>query len=332
MKNITKEKDPFYEAIFGSQEDESEELTQEPKIQEVNGKSEIKISKIKQIKPRRQIKQAWGISKHKFFAALTIVLMVSIAVGFIAGSNLAYPVAYNEGAKMGYTTGVTDTLQNVANLLQTKGVTLDWKQNTTDGSYVLTVTTVEGQTASLNLAMNLIITHYHNGQVVSLERGAGTFTNYGKNYTIQQILYDSTDIAGFASGGGTSGIPLPDNTGINATMGLLYLGDATTAGSSATSTVQPTETQSDGMGRLKETAVSYSAGSTGGGVIGAFNVTATKTCSTAGITVAEWGLYARPHGTTTIDINSLVAYDPTPGSKNLAVGDTLAETWTGTFS
>ena len=85
------------------------------------------------------------------------------------------------------------------------------------------------------------------------------------------------------------------------------------------------------MARLKETSVYYSAG-TGGGTIGQFNVTTTKTCSTAGITVAEWGLYWRPYSANTKDINTLIAYDSTPGSKNLAVGDTLTETWTGTFS
>jgi len=217
-------------------------------------------------------------------------------------------------------------------MLQSKGVTLEWKQTPDVSGYSIKVNTADLQSATLNLALNLIITHRNaQGQVISTERGAGTFTNLGKNWTIQQILYDSADIAGFTSGGGTSGIPTTSDTGINATEAALYLGDATTAGSSATSLVQPTETQLDGMARLKETSVYYSAGS-GGGTIGQFNCTVLKTCSSAGITIAEWGLYWRPYSGNSKDINTLIAYDSTPGSKNYAVGDTETTTWTGTFS
>lgn len=252
---------------------------------------------------------------------LTVILLIfaTASVSFFIGLNTASTSYYQQG--------VTDTLTKVANLLQTKGVTLDWKQ-TADG-YTITISTVGGQSATLNLAMNLYITHRDKyGNLISSERGAGTFTNLGKNFTINQILYSAANIAGFVSGGGTSGIPITGSTGSNTTTALLYLGDATTAGSSATSLVQPTETQLDGMARVKETSAYYSAG-TGIGTIGQFNCTVTKTCSSAGITVTEWGLY---YGAYATDPNTLVAYDSTPGSKNLAVGDTLQETWTGTFS
>ena len=265
-------------------------------------------------------------SKKKTISLFVIGMFLVSAFTFMAATNMTYPVAYKDG----YTTGTTDTLTSVANMLQSKGVTLDWKQ-TTDGQYAITVTSANGQSATLNLAMNLIVTHRNaQGQVISTERGAGTFTNLGKNWTIQQILY-GTAIAGFSSGGGTSGIPVSPDTGSNSSEAALYLGDATTAGSSATSLVQPTETQANGLGRAIETSCYYSAG-TGGGTIGQFNVTVTKTCTPSGQTTAEWGLYFLPYSANTKNQNSLIAYDSTPGSKNFASGDTEQETWTGTFS
>ena len=43
-------------------------------------------------------KPHFGWSKKKLFSAITILLLISVAVSFIAGTNMAYPVGYNEGA------------------------------------------------------------------------------------------------------------------------------------------------------------------------------------------------------------------------------------------
>jgi hypothetical protein len=277
-------------------------------------------------------KSGFSWSKRKVFSALSIAIILTATFTFLAATNLAYPVGYNDAYPVaynqGYKTGVSDALTNVANLLQTKGITVDWNVNT-DGTYTLKVMSADGtSSATLKVALNLVIVHRNAaGQVIQTARGAGTFTNLGKNWTIQQILNGTA----ITSGGGTSGVPVTGNTGINATTCAIYLGDATTAASSATSTVQPTETQANGLGRATATSIYYSAGS-GQGTIGQFNCTVTKTCTPSGQTSAEWGLYYRAYAAAPADQNSLIAYDSTPGSKNLASGDTLQETWTGTFS
>ena len=52
----------------------------------------------------------------KAIATVTILLTLVAAFTFVVGTNMAYPVGYNQGATVGYTTALSD----VANLLTAK--------------------------------------------------------------------------------------------------------------------------------------------------------------------------------------------------------------------
>jgi hypothetical protein len=244
---------------------------------------------------------------HRNFKWFLVLIMafLCITVGFIAGTNMTYPVAYDEGVKVGYSSALID----VANLLQRKGITLDWTNNA-DGSYVLTVSLPNGQIAQANIAANLVLEHRDkNGNLISVERGAGTFTTLGKNWTLAQI----SNIANIVQ----------SNTGINASQAALYLADSTDmTGVSVASTILPNEITNKGMERKKSTTDAFVS-------TGVFTVSCVKTATDAVIPLG-WGLNYAIY--TDFAGASLIAYDATPGSKNMVNGDTLTETWTITIT
>ena len=246
-------------------------------------------------------------TNQKWFMATSAIL-----IGLIVASGF---VCYNIGLQDGFTTGVTtgynSALKDVANLLQEKGITLDWHTNA-DGSYTLKVVTADGQTAQVTVAANLIVEQYHNGKLVSSGRGAGTFTDVGKNYTLQQI----SNLAGITG-----------STGINTTAIAKYLGDANNATDATAQTYMlPGEYNSTAGLHRQAGTPSYSS-------VGVYTVTVTKTAN-ATATTRLWGLYALPYSATdTTEQYSLVAWDTGGYSpKNLVSGDTLNETWTIQFS
>lgn len=246
-------------------------------------------------------------SKKAFAVGLIAIFLCSM-FAFVAGTNMAYNVGYNTGAKEGYSSALVDT----ANLLQQKGITLDWKQQA-DGTYQLTARTPDGQTSQLTLAANFIdVIRNNQGQLKETARGAGTFTNLGKNWTLQQIS-KLTNVLG------TESAP-------NATQYAAYLGEsASSTGLSVTSLVLPSEITDHGLQRVVGTTSTYiSAGS--------WNVTVVKTVITGSISPLVWGLYFTPTTDGYANTNTLLAYDTTPGTKALALGDTETETWTITLT
>ena len=221
---------------------------------------------------------------------------------------MAYPVAYKEGAQVGYSAALVDT----ANLLQQRGITLDWNQQT-DGSYKLVVHTPDGQTSQINVAANLIVEiKDKNGNLKETARGAGTFTNLGKNWTIQQI-------GSVANVVGTESAP-------NATRMAYYLSESlTSAGIGVTSQILPSEITDHGLQRAAATSSTFIS-------TGSWNCTLVKTVATGAQSPLIWGLNFTPYADATTGGNSLVAYDTTPGTKALALGDTETETWTITLT
>jgi hypothetical protein len=221
---------------------------------------------------------------------------------------MAYGVAYKEGALVGYTTALTDT----ANLLQQVGITLDWNKQT-DGSYKLIVHAPNGQTSQVIIAANLLVQiHDANGKLKETARGAGTFTNLGKNWTLQQI----SNVANVV---GTESAP-------NATRIAAYLSESTSsAGIGVTSQILPSEITTNGLDRAIATSSTFIS-------TGSWNCTLVKTVITGAISPLIWGLNFTPYADSTTGGNSLVAYDATPGTKNLALGDTETETWTITVT
>ena len=148
-----------------------------------------------------------------------------------------------------------------------------------------------------------------NGVLKESARGAGTFTNLGKNWTICQL----SNVANVV---GTRSAP-------NATQYAAYLSESeTAAGIGVTSQILPSEITNHGLERAVGTSSTYIS-------VGSWNVTKTKTVTTGSISPLIWGLN---FGTYASDPNSLVAYDATPGTKNLALGDTETETWTITIT
>lgn len=240
------------------------------------------------------------------------LIVTAVLIGLIAASGfVCYDIGVQDGFNTGTVSGYNGALKDVANLLQTQGITLDWKSNV-DGSYTLKVIAASGQSAQVSVAANLVVEQYRNGRLVSSGRGAGTFTNVGKNWTIQQL----SNLAGITGG-----------TGINTTSIAKYLGDANNA-TAATSTTYmlPTEYNSTAGLHRQTGTCSYVS-------VGVYSVTVTKTAN-ATATTTLWGLYCLPYSATDASQqNSLVAWD-TGGyaAKNLVSGDTLAETWTVTLS
>lgn len=253
------------------------------------------------------INKKLGMPSHRLrnIILATVLAFVCLSIGFISGTNMAYSVAYNEGAKVGYSSALID----VANLLQQKGITLDWINNV-DGSYLLTVSLPNGQSAQANIAVNLVLEHRDkDGNLISVERGAGTFTTLGKNWTLAQI----SDIANVVQ----------SNTGINDTQAALYLADSTDmSGASVASIILPNEITNTGMERKKSTTDAFVS-------TGVFTVSCVKTAS-GPIVPLGWGLNYAVY--TDFSGQSLIAYDATPGSKNMVASDTLTETWTVTIS
>jgi hypothetical protein len=260
----------------------------------------------KQAKHSSLFHSAWN--KKKLIAGVFIFLMLSSAFGFVVGTNMAYSVAYKEGALVGYTAALTDT----ANLLQQQGITLDWNRQA-DGAYKLVVHTPSGQTSQITVAANLIVEiRGADGKLKETARGAGTFTDTGKNWTIQQIGSVANVI-------GTESAP-------NATRMAYYLSESlTSAGIGTTSKILPSEITDHGLERAAATASTFIS-------TGSWNCTKVKTVTTGTQAVVVWGLNFTPYADTNTSGNSLVAYDTTPGTKNLAVGDTETETWTITLT
>jgi hypothetical protein len=243
----------------------------------------------------------------KWLTVTAVLIGLIVASGFIC-YNIGIQDGFNSGAVVGY----NGALKDVANLLQEKGITLDWHSNT-NGSYTLKVITANGQSAQVTVSANLVVEQYRDGRLVSSGRGAGTFTDVGKNWTIQQI----SALSGMVAGG----------TGINTTSIAKYLGDAlnTTAATSTTYMLPGEYNATAGLHRQTGTP-SYVS-------VGVYSVTVTKTAN-ATATTQLWGLYYLPYSATdTTSQNSLVAWD-TGGyaAKNLVSADTLQETWTITLS
>lgn len=238
--------------------------------------------------------------------------VTAVLIGLIAASGfVCYDIGVQDGYNTGAVVGYNGALKDVANLLQMKGITLDWSSNT-DGSYTLKVITANGQMAQVTVAANLVVEQYRNGRLISSGRGAGTFTDVGKNWTVQQI----SNLAGIVGG-----------TGINTTSIAKYLGDAlnTTSATSTTYMLPGEYNSTAGLHRQTGTCSYVSTG--------VYSVTVTKTAN-ATATTQLWGLYCLPYSATdTSEQYSLVAWD-TGGyaAKNLVSADTLAETWTITLT
>jgi hypothetical protein len=233
--------------------------------------------------------------------------LLCLAGGFIAGTNMAYPIAYEQGATDGYNAALIDC----ANLLQQKGITLDWTTNA-DGSYNLTVRTPDGATAQATIVVNLLLEWRDQyGNLKDTTHGAGTFTTLGKNWTVAQI----SSIADVVQ----------SNTGVNASQYALYLSDSTDmTGAAVTSVILPNEIVNTGLERAVATSKNWVS-------TGVFNCTVTKT-ATGAIVPLGWGLNYADYTSSATYRNSLIAYDAAPGSKNMADTDTLTETWTVTFT
>ena len=251
----------------------------------------------------------------KTFAAMALVSIICLAGGFVIGTNMAYNVAYNQGAKEAYNAALKD----VAGLLQQKGITLDW-QTKDDGSYVLTVTAPGGgQIAQVIVRADLVVEQRRNGQLVSSGRGQGTFTDLGKNWTVQQL-------------GNLTGAVLA-GTYINKTTAAMYLGNAnnlTVMSGTAYYQLPGEYNTTNGLGRTTNSTAALGPTWKSTGV---FTVNNTFTVATASSTVGVWGLYYGPYSATDFSTcYSLIAYDATPGTKNTVVGDTLTESWTVTVS
>jgi hypothetical protein len=248
-----------------------------------------------------------NISK-KTIAISVLLMVLCLSGGFIAGYIVSYPTAYKEG--------YNQALLTVANLLQQAGVTLDWKDQG-NGQYLFTVRTAGGTSVQMTIAVNFaLVWRDQYGNLKDTGRGAGTFTNFGKNWTVQQL----TGIHNMVLGGNGQ-----NTTGNGAAQ---YLGNGNTvSGLSAATQQLPGEYSNNGLNRTAAatTPPTYYA-------TGVFYENETFTVTTASSTVAAWGLYAGPYSTDTSEVTTLIAYDTGPGVKNTLVGDTLAEGWTVTFS
>ena len=163
----------------------------------------------------------------------------------------------------------------------------------------------------MNIAANFLIEiRDKNGNLKETARGAGTFTNLGKNFT-------ATQLANF------TGIITGNTAGINASTPALYLAESNnTAGIAVTSLVIPNEIVNGGLARAKASAQTTRLLEHG-------LASVVKTVTTTAIQTSCWSLNYDAY---TSQPDSMIAYDSTPGAKNTVSGDTLTETWTITVT
>lgn len=222
-----------------------------------------------------------------------------------------------------YQTGVKDgtnyALTQVTDLLTANHLDFTWTE-TGDGKYNLKISGLDAYGTAQALGVHgattcdiNVLQYRADGTLVSGSHGAGTLTDLGQDYLAQQ----------------TSGA-------VNATQCAKYISMSNnTSGLTGASTILPTEYVTADSNGLARAAGTYAYGAAGSGT---WNVTNTFT-ATAVAAPLVWGLSYQTitntggiAGATITAGNNLVAYDSTPGVKNMAVSDTLAVTWTVTVS
>lgn len=236
--------------------------------------------------------------KKKILIALTLILIAA----FTANSFFSMQAGYN----MGTQNGAISTLNAVQGVLSDHGIAFQYT-NLGNGAYNLTVFGTDNSVAkTMKVSCDFTIDQYRHGILIASGHHAAQLTNQGANYFAQQAS---------------------SNTYASTTQICRYISmSASAAGLGASSTILPSEITNDGLAR-----VAGSFTSTGTGTWTVYNL---FTDATAGNSPLVWGLSWQSASDTTNILggstitagNNLVWYDTGPGTKALAVGDTLAVT------